>query len=197
MDRVGTKAQLRRNALAARDRFPVERRIEASLAIAEVGSAEIEVSPGEIVSGFWPIRSEVDIRPLMSGLREKGARLCLPIVMDWQTIIFRELVRGAPMVDTGFGTAGPGEEAAILDPDLMLVPVVAFDRRGNRIGYGAGHYDRAIASLNGKGKMPRLIGIALDIQEVSAIPYEEHDIPLPAILTESGMHLLRKDGATA
>lgn len=192
-----TKAELRKTALAARDRFPVERRIEASLAIAEIGSADIEVSSGEIVSGFWPIRSEVDIRPLLFRLREKGARLCLPVVLDRQTIVFRELVRGARMVETGFGTAGPGEEAAILDPDLMLVPLAAFDRRGNRVGYGAGHYDRAIASLREKGKMPRLIGIALDVQEVSAIPFEIHDVPLPAILTESGMHLLHNDGATA
>ena len=192
-----TKAELRKTALAARDRFPVERRIEASLAIAEIGSADIEVSYGEIVSGLWPIRSEVDIRPLLFRLREKGARLCLPVVLDRQTIVFRELVRGARMVETGFGTAGPGEEAAILDPDLMLVPLAAFDRRGNRVGYGAGHYDRAIASLREKGKMPRLIGIALDVQEVSAIPFEIHDVPLPAILTESGMHVLDNDGATA
>jgi len=192
-----TKAELRKTALAARDRFPVERRIEASLAIAEIGSADIEVNSGEIVSGFWPIRSEVDIRPLLFRLREKGARLCLPVVLDRQTIVFRELVRGARMVDTGFGTAGPGEEAAVLDPDLMLVPLAAFDRRGNRVGYGAGHYDRAIASLREKGKMPRLIGIALDVQEVSAIPFEIHDVPLPAILTESGMHVLDNDGATA
>ena len=192
-----TKAELRKTALAARDRFPVERRIEASLAIAEIGSADIEVSSGEIVSGFWPIRSEVDIRPLLFRLREKGARLCLPVVLDRQTIVFRELVRGARMVETGFGTAGPGEEAAILDPDLMLVPLAAFDRRGNRVGYGAGHYDRAIASLREKGKMPRLIGIALDVQEVSAIPFEIHDVPLPAILTESGMHVIENDGATA
>ena len=192
-----TKAELRKTALAARDRFPVERRIEASLAIAEIGSADIEVSSGEIVSGFWPIRSEVDIRPLLFRLREKGARLCLPVVLDRQTIVFRELLRGARMVETGFGTAGPGEEAAILDPDLMLVPLAAFDRRGNRVGYGAGHYDRAIASLREKGKMPRLIGIALDVQEVSAIPFEIHDVPLPAILTESGMHVLDNDGATA
>ena len=68
------------------------------------------------MSGFLPIRSEVDMRPLMTRLRERGARLCLPVVIDRQTIVFRDLVRGAPLVDTGFGTAGPGEEAEILDP---------------------------------------------------------------------------------
>jgi len=190
MNCAATKADLRKNALAARDRYPIESRIEASLTIADIGASNIEIGQGEIVSGFWPIRSEVDVRPLMFRLREMGARLCLPVVLDRQTILFRELVRGAPMIDTGFGTVGPGQEAAILDPDLMLLPLAAFDRSGNRIGYGAGHYDRAIASLHQKGRMPRLVGVALDIQEVAAIPCEDHDVRLPAILTESGMHLL-------
>ncbi len=183
------KASLRKQALAARDRVDPETRIEASLAIEATGADNIPVQPGEIVSGFWPIRSEVDIRPLLFRLRKKGARLCLPVVLDRTTIVFRELVRGAPMVDTGFGTAGPAENAEVLDPDLMLVPLAAFDGNGNRIGYGAGHYDRAIARLREKGKMPRLIGVALDVQKVDSIPPADHDIPLPAVLTESGMHV--------
>ena len=93
------------------------------------------------------MRSEVDVRPLMFALRENGARLCLPAILDKTTIVFRELVRGAALVDMGFGTAGPGEEAETLDPDIMLVPLAAFDSRGHRIGYGAGYYDRAIERL--------------------------------------------------
>jgi len=120
-------------------------------------------------------------------MRERGARLCLPVVLDRETIVFRDLLRGAQMVDTGFGTAGPGEEAEILDPALMLVPLSAFDGNGNRIGYGAGHYDRAIARLRAKGKTPRLIGIAFACQEVEAVPAEPHDAPLDAILTEVGL----------
>ncbi len=182
-----SKAEIRNTALLSRDATDPEARIEASLAIADCGADSIDIQPGEIVSGFWPIRSEVDVRPLMFRLMEKGARLCLPVVMDRATILFRELVRGAPMVDTGFGTAGPGDEAEVLDPDLMLVPLAAFDSTGNRIGYGAGHYDRAIARLRDRGKMPRLIGVALDVQQVETVPAEDHDVPLPAILTESGM----------
>ena len=74
----------------------------------------------------------------MFALREKGARLALPAILDKTTIVFRELVRGAEMIDMGFGTIGPGPEAAVLDPSLMLVPLAAFDGRGHRIGYGAG-----------------------------------------------------------
>ncbi|MBX3579044.1 MAG: 5-formyltetrahydrofolate cyclo-ligase [Rhizobiaceae bacterium] len=183
------KRELRRQALARRDALDPAWRIEMSLAMADA-AREIAARSGDIVSGFWPMRSEVDVRPLMSALRETGARLCLPAILDATTIVFRELVRGAEMVEMGYGTFGPGPEAAVLEPSLMLVPLAAFDRRGHRIGYGAGYYDRAIASLQAAGRAPRLIGIAFDCQEVPAVPDEPHDIVLPAILTESGLRPL-------
>ena len=127
------------------------------------------------------------MRPLMFALRENGARLCLPAILDKTTIVFRELVRGAALVDMGFGTAGPGEEAETLDPEIMLVPLAAFDSRGHRIGYGAGYYDRAIERLTRNGHAPRLIGIAFDCQEVPEVPDEPHDVVIPEILTESGL----------
>lgn len=183
---VVSKKELRAACLARRDTIAPDLRIEKSLSMA-AHVAEIAFEPGTVVSGFFPIRSEADIRPLMFALREKGARLCLPVVLDRETIIFRDLVRGAELVDTGFGTAGPGPEAEVLDPQLLLVPLAAFDAAGNRIGYGAGHYDRAIARLRAKGMTPRLIGIAFACQEVDAVPAEAHDVPLDAILTEDGL----------
>jgi 5-formyltetrahydrofolate cyclo-ligase len=181
------KKALRQEALARRDALDPQARIDAALVIAEAGADAIDIAPGDIVSGFLPIRSEMDTRPLMAALAEKGARLCVPAILDKTTIVFRELVRGAPMVDTGFGTVGPGEDAAILDPTIMLVPLAAFDARGHRIGYGAGHYDRAIARLHARGLDPRLFGIAFDCQQIDRAPDEPHDVPLPAILTESGL----------
>ena len=180
------KKEIRSATLAKRDAISPELRIEKSLAMAEHG-AGISFEPGTIVSGFLPIRSEVDTRPLMAELSARGARLCLPVILDRQTIAFRELLRGAELVDTGFGTSGPGPHAAVLDPELMLVPLSAFDATGHRIGYGAGHYDRAIARLHAKGMTPRLIGIAFACQEVEAVPAEAHDVPLDAILTEDGL----------
>ena len=181
------KKELRQRALARRDALEPAWRIEAALDIAAAADA-LSVDAGSVVSGFWPIRSEMDIRPLMFALRERGARLCLPAIVDPATIVFRELVRGAPLVEMGFGTAGPGDEAAVLDPDLMLVPLAAFDDRGHRIGYGAGFYDRAIARLIAKGHSPRLVGIAFDCQRVERVPDEPHDIALPEIFTETGLH---------
>lgn len=192
MDAKISKAQLRKARLAARDEIPVDERIEKSLLMADLASDVIEFEPGEVISGFFPIRTEADVRPLMHRLKGRGARLCLPVVMDKHTIIFREIADGMPMVETGFGTNGPGPGAAEVDPDVLLIPLSAFDSGGHRIGYGAGYYDRAIAKLHAKGRKPRLIGIAFDCQQVDAVPYEAHDVPLDAVLTESGLHVFRK-----
>lgn len=187
MNEKTLKAALRKERLAARDALDPSARIEKNLKIADFGADAIKFEQGEMISGFFPIRSEADIRPLMARLKERGARLALPVIMDRDMIVFRELVDGHPLVDTGFGTTGPGPNAEIVDPDLLLVPLAAFDDRGNRIGYGAGHYDRTIDRLRKKGRSPRLIGIAFDIQHVQSVPTEPHDVALDAILTESGL----------
>lgn len=179
------KAALRKERLALRDAIPADVRIEKSLAISSFGE-ELSFQPGTIISGFLPIRSEADIRPLLDQLAKRGARLCLPIVEDRETILFRELKQATELVDTGFGTRGPGPGAEVLDPALLLMPLSVFDAAGNRIGYGAGHYDRAIDRLRKKGLNPKLIGIAFDCQEVASVPAEPHDVGLSAIITESG-----------
>ena len=180
------KKTLRMQALARRDGLDAASRARISAGLAQAAGA-LRLAPGSVVSGFWPIRSEIDPRPLMDALAGSGARFCLPAILDRTTIVFREYVPGMPLVDMGFGTKGPGAEAPVLDPDLMLVPLAAFDPAGNRIGYGAGHYDRAIARLHAKGRFPRPIGIAFDCQRVDAVPAEAHDAPLGEILSESGL----------
>ena len=185
------KAELRSASLARRDAISMDVRIEKSLDATLHGTQHIEFNAGTVISGFFPIRSEIDPRPLMDEFRKLGARLCLPVVMDKTTIVFRELVRGAELIDTGFGTRGPGEEAEVLDPSLLIMPLSVFDHHGGRIGYGAGHYDRAIAKIIDKGIKPRLIGMAYDCQHEDRVPVESHDQPLDAMLTESG-YTIRK-----
>ncbi|MGI9400136.1 MAG: 5-formyltetrahydrofolate cyclo-ligase, partial [Rhizobiaceae bacterium] len=102
------KQELREMALARRDGLDPLMRVEFSIAACEHAAGNLTLDPGAIVSGFFPIRSEIDPRPLMDALRTRGARLCVPAVVDRETIVFRELVRGAPLVETGFGTYGPG-----------------------------------------------------------------------------------------
>jgi len=180
------KADLRAGRLAVRDAIPVDTRIEKSLALAAHGEDAVRFNPGTVISGFLPIRSEVDLRPLMSAFRNRGARICMPVILDKERLEFRELVPGAELVDCGFGTSAPGPHAAVLEPEVMLVPLSAFDMAGHRIGYGGGYYDRAIARFHEKGLQPRLIGIAFDCQEVASVPAESHDVRLQAVLTESG-----------
>jgi 5-formyltetrahydrofolate cyclo-ligase len=122
-------------------------------------------------------------------MRDKGARLCLPVVLDKETIAFREFLPDAELVQTGFGTMGPDKTAPLVDPAILFMPLAGFDKRGHRLGYGAGHYDRALARFAGRGLEPLLIGMAFDCQEVPYVPNEPHDIALHQILTETGLHL--------
>lgn len=200
---VAEKARLRGERLAARDALTLAERQQKSQSMTAHGASGIPFAPGTVISGFMPIRSEADTRPLMEALRTRGGRLVLPVVLDRETIVFRAFETDTPLVKTGFGTTGPGEDAEVLDPDILLVPLSVFDGKGQRVGYGAGHYDRAIARLHGKGRFPILIGVAFDCQEVPSVPAEPHDVPLHAILTESGLRwfsgqpLMSDNGQTA
>ncbi|MCB1463442.1 MAG: 5-formyltetrahydrofolate cyclo-ligase [Nitratireductor sp.] len=188
------KARLRAEILARRDALAPAQRAAMSAAACQQAESHIDLAPGMVVSGFLPIRSEIDIAPLMKRLADRGARLCLPAVLDRQTIAFRAFDPGEALVSTGFGTSGPGAEAEVLDPEILLMPLSVYDSRGNRIGYGAGHYDRAIARLLAKGMTPRLIGFAFSLQEVDHVPAEAHDRPLDAIATESGFRAFANNG---
>ena len=183
---MDSKASIRAAMLARRDALATDRRIEMSLAMADAAEA-MAFDPGTVIAGYLPIRSEPDLRPLLARFRERGARLCLPVVLDRQTIVFREFVREADLVGTGFGTSGPGPVAEVLDPDIVMMPLSAFDAAGNRLGYGAGHYDRAIAQLRARELSPVLAGTAFSLQETDHLPAEAHDVPLSMILTELGL----------
>lgn len=182
-DLISRKHRLRREALARRDAMPEDQRIEASLAVADACAAAISFEPGTVVSGFLPIRSEIDVRPLMMTFADRGVRLCVPAIVAGR-LQFRELVRGAPLEPQGFGTHAPGSDAAVLDPEVMLVPFAAFDRRCQRIGYGKGFYDAAIATIRAKGIRPVLAGVGFSVQEVGDVPTAGHDEPLDFVVTE-------------
>ncbi|MEH0075503.1 5-formyltetrahydrofolate cyclo-ligase [Pannonibacter sp. Pt2] len=181
---VQAKQQIRAEALARRTAMTAVERIEGSLALtAHVGG--LELRPGETVSGFWPIRDEIDPRPLMHELASRGHPLCLPIVAK-PHLLFRKLDRETKLVPAGFGTSVPDEASPLMRPDVMLVPLAAFDARGGRLGYGKGHYDTAIAALEKDGPILR-IGLAFSVQEVDQVPTEPHDQLLHGILTETGL----------
>lgn len=187
------KHELRVAALARRGEIDPVSRVEKSLALADFAD-QLDLPPGATVAGFWPIRDEIDPRPLLDVLRKAGHRLCLPVVAE-PHLIFREFGRDTSFVPAGFGTQAPGAEAPEVRPEVLLMPLAAFDGSGNRIGYGKGHYDTAIAALEQQGRLVR-IGLAYCAQEVAHIPAEPHDKPLDGILTEEGFRRFPSSEAT-
>lgn len=178
-DIAASKAALREQVLAARDALDIDDRLLWDPEIAERVLALPVFDQGLVVSAYWPIRSEADPRPIMEALHARGVSLCLPAIVEGR-MVFRRWAPYEPIVPGGFGTLVPRPEEPEVTPDILIVPLAAFDRRLCRIGYGRGYYDRAIADL----KPAVTIGIAYAAQEVAAVPDEPHDQPLDWIVTE-------------
>ena len=178
-----SKADLRTAALAKRDALSDKKRDAAAKAVAKRG-LPIEITPGIIVSGYSPIRGEIDPAPLMRRLAEQGAKLALPAVLSrGKSLAFRAWSPDDRLMLGPLGILEPSPAAAELVPDIMLVPLAAFDRQGHRIGYGAGHYDYTLAHLR-KTKAITAVGTAFAVQEIKAIPALPHDVALDFVLTE-------------
>jgi len=177
------KEKLRTEALARRDALSPEARAAAAEAIA-ARALPIAPQAGTIVSGFMPIRSEINPLPLLRRYAEAGAGLALPrIVGRGRPLSMRAWSIGAPLIKGQWNIREPDPAAREVEPDIVLVPLAAFDRRGHRIGYGAGYYDRTIQSLREK-KPVTTIGIAFAVQEFDEVPALSHDERLDLVLTE-------------
>ncbi|MBR1092395.1 5-formyltetrahydrofolate cyclo-ligase [Bradyrhizobium manausense] len=179
-----TKSELRAKALAAREALSEKKRSAAAAKLAKRG-LPFKLLPGSIVSGYSPIRSEIDPLPLMRKLADEGARLALPCVTArGQALVFRLFHPNDRLMLGPLGIPEPSPAAAEVIPDVMLTPLAAFDRLGHRIGYGAGHYDFTFAHLR-KTKTIVGIGLAFAVQEIEAVPALAHDVALDYVLTES------------
>jgi 5-formyltetrahydrofolate cyclo-ligase len=183
MSATPSKGDLRKNALDARDAMDAAARTTASEKLAARG-LPFEITTGAIVSGYSPIRSELDPAPLMRALAARGVKLALPAVMArGKSLVFRAWVPGDRLTLGPLGILEPSPAMAELIPDIMLVPCAAFDRLGHRIGYGAGHYDFTLAHLR-KTKPITTVGLAFAAQEIKAVPALAHDVVLDYVLTE-------------
>ncbi len=194
-DAIPEKARLRAAALARRDALSDAFRDDAARKMAETARSLFASFGDKVVTGYWPIRSEADPRPLLEVAAEAGASIGLPVLEGTLHLRFRRWDGDPVLIPVGFGTMGPRPEQPEVEPDVIMLPLAAFDANGHRLGYGRGHYDRTIARLVAAGAKPLLIGIAFSAQEVERIPNEPHDIALDMIVTEDGVRDLRQGGS--
>ncbi len=180
----GTKSAMRAAARGSRDGLSPADRAAASRVIAERAIAVIRQAAPAVVACYGPIRSEVDTADIVAWADTAGLSVALPSIEGSDDIVFRRHRAGEPLVENGFGTRAPHPQSAEIDPDLIVLPLVGFDRAGHRLGYGRGFYDRAIGRLRSRGARPLLLGIAFAVQEVPAIPSESHDVRLDWVVTE-------------
>ena len=187
---MSTKTALRKDLIAARRIAANSEDGRAGAALARVFLREgPEILPGAIVSGFWPIKTEINTVPLMDRLAEAGARICLPVAPDrFGDVEFRLYEQGTAMTEDAWGIPGPDFEAEVVVPQVMLVPLLGFDASGGRIGYGAGIYDKAIGKFRENGEVD-VVGIAYAAQEVARVPMTHNDELLDWVITEKGVKL--------
>ena len=177
------KTELRRDAGARRDVLPAEERKAAAEAIA-ARAFPLPIMAGAIVSGFMPFKSEINPLPLLQKLEGAGAQLALPrIVGRGHPLSMRAWEFGAPLERGQWGLREPRADASEVDPDILIVPLLVFDRAGYRLGFGAGYYDMTLAALRAR-KTIVAVGIAFAAQEMPAVPRTERDARLDLVLTE-------------
>ena len=179
------KAELRKEMLA--------RRQQAAAAAPDAGArlkanllAAVPSLPAAAVAAFWPMGDEIDVRPLLLHFHAQGHVCALPATgRRGETLRFRRWTPDTELVPAVFGTREPPPEAPPVDPDLLLVPLLAFDAAGWRLGYGAGFYDRTLADLRAR-KNVLAVGVAYAAQEAPAVPHDGADQRLDWIVTERG-----------
>jgi 5-formyltetrahydrofolate cyclo-ligase len=178
------KADLRKTSLAKRDTLPAAERQAASEAIA-ARPFPVEIKPGMVVSGYSPLHSEINPIPLLRKAAEAGAKLALPVVAGrGKPLIMRAYAFGQTLGKGQWGIREPTDDQPEVYPDVLIVPLACFDRKGHRIGYGAGYYDMTINRLRMLNASVMAIGIAYAAQQVGVVPTTPRDARLDLVLTE-------------
>lgn len=185
------KTELRRELLKRRESIPAQVRAAAAQAIAN-RALPIELQPATVVSGYSPLKSEINPLPLMRRFAEAGGQLALPVIAGrGKPLIMRAWTFGQDLGVGVWGIREPKPESPEVFPDILIVPLLAFDRCGHRIGYGAGYYDMTITRLRTL-KPIIAIGVAFAAQEIDEVPTSPRDAQLDLVLTEHGIMDHRK-----
>jgi 5-formyltetrahydrofolate cyclo-ligase len=188
-DLAGWRRAERRRLRAARDAMTVAARQVAGAAIAGHLAALLRRQFGDlrgrVLSGYWPIKAEPDLRPLLAALDGEGVLVALPLVETKAApLVFRRWTSATRMVRGDWNIPVPPPEAEVVTPEIALAPVVGWTDGGFRLGYGGGYFDRTLAALSPR---PFTIGIGIQSACLATIHPQPHDIPLDAIVTEAGL----------
>ncbi len=189
-----SKTDLRREAAAAR---PTLARAAGDIGARLVTAfcSAILLKPCRVVAGYHPFRDEADPMPILRFLASSGWQCALPLPVDApEGLVFRAWQPGGPLVAGRYGIPHPPETNPELRPDIVLVPLLAYDGAGQRLGYGAGYYDRALAFLRRTGPV-LTVGVAYAGQRVASVPSQDYDEPLDLVVTEQGAVDFRKAGS--
>jgi len=155
--------------------------------------AELVARGGLTIAGYAPKGSEINCIPLMEKLKARGAKMCLPVVTEKNgVLIFRSWEPGQELVRGAHDIEEPAEDAAVLVPDMLLVPLLAFNHKGFRLGYGGGYYDRTLAKLRAENEHLVAVGLAYEAQGVSRLPVERHDEKMDWVITETQAHSITR-----
>ena len=186
MNPVAGKRGLRELARSKRRAAAAASGSEAGERLRESFLSALPLPPAQVVAGYWPLPEEIDVRPLMTNLHLSGHVLVLPVVVGrGQPLIFRRWRPSLPLDAGVYGISVPSAEAPEATPGVLLVPLLAFDGEGRRLGYGAGYYDRTLATLRRAGDI-LAIGAAYAAQRMDALPEEAADQRLDWVVTEEG-----------
>ncbi len=180
-----TKSAIRHTFIERRQELPAAERHAAAAALMRLFFEMVELPPASVVAGYWPVRGEIDVLPLLRELIARGHTVALPQVMGAEELMqFRLWREDSAMHRGGFGIPEPAEGDVVV-PDTVLVPLAAFDARGHRIGYGGGFYDGTLAAV----KPARAVGIAYDLQRYDGeFQAQAHDVPMPMIVTDKKVY---------
>jgi 5-formyltetrahydrofolate cyclo-ligase len=184
MNLIDDKRTLRSAMLAWRWGLEEAERRAAADGLLATLRRERPIDTPAVVSGFWPIKEEIDIRPLMIELSNEGCQLALPVVQGkGKPLIFRAWRPGDPLEAGVFGTLQPSAKREVMEPDALIVPLLACDEEGWRLGYGGGFYDRTLAGLRSK-KTITAVGVGFNDQLVPQVPHGPSDQRLDWLLTD-------------
>ena len=183
MDYTFLKRQLRTAAVHRRSEIALDHALWCAEEIVARFN-EMILPDNPVVSAYWPMKTELDLRPLMMSLYNRGFTVALPVVSGKdEPLSFRRWEPDARLVEGPYGTEQPDEKYETVVPTVLLLPLLAFDRQGGRLGYGGGFYDRTVNLLR-RTENPVVIGAAFSDQEIDRVPLEETDEKMNFVLTE-------------